>query len=116
MIKQQLHSLHDLQELLCTELRLTSLYKALLELKDDSDFNDLPFCEQMYQVATVCKAKRLENRYKNLKGKSNMTSSAVLPVPDTVAKDCGLTPSKMQLIVDKILEKSFQLLLPAPVV
>lgn len=111
MIKQQLHSLHDLQELLCTELRLTSLYKALLELKDDSDFNDLPFCEQMYQVATVCKAKRLENRYKNLKRKSNMTSSAVLPAPDTVAKDCGLTPSKMQLIVDKILEKSFQVII-----
>lgn len=111
MIKQQLHSLHDLQELLCTELRLTTLYQALVELKDDSAFNDLPFSEQMYQVATVCKAKRLENRYKNLKRKSNMTSSAVLPVPDTVAKDCGLTPSKMQLIVDKILEKSFQVII-----
>lgn len=43
MIKQQLHSLHDLQELLCTELRLTTLYQALVELKDDSAFNDLPF-------------------------------------------------------------------------
>lgn len=61
------HSEDELKQLFTKTLKLSSLWYAYELLKDDSDFCDLPFSEQFYELGKVCNQKRLENKYKLLK-------------------------------------------------
>lgn len=61
------HSEDELKQLFTKTLKLSSLWYAYEMLKDDSDFCDLPFSEQFYELGKVCHQKRLDNKYRLLK-------------------------------------------------
>ena len=68
------HSEDELKQLFTKTLKLSSLWYAYEMLKDDSDFCDLPFSEQFYELGKVCHQKRLDNKYRLLKKDSNISS------------------------------------------
>ena len=98
------HSEDELKQLFTKTLKLSSLWYAYEMLKDDSDFCDLPFSEQFYELGKVCHQKRLDNKYRLLKKDSNIPASEILQPASELAKSNGVTISKIELVVNKLIQ------------
>ena len=98
------HSEDELKQLFTKTLKLSSLWYAYEILKDDSGFCDLPFSEQFYELGKVCHQKRLDNKYQLLKKNSNIPASEMLQPTSELAKSNGVTISKIELVVNKLLQ------------
>ncbi len=101
------HSESDLKALLTEKSRFSRIWQAYEVFKDNQEFCDYPFREQLYLLIENCVEEIKKARYEVLKGKSLIPKPEILPTLDEIGKRNHIRPTKMDLLISKITDGKY---------
>lgn len=101
------HSEAELKVLLTEKSRFSRIWQAYEVFKDNEDFCDYPFREQLYLLMENCIEAQKEARYEVLKGKSLIPKPEILPTLNEIGKRNHIRATRMDLLTSKITDGKY---------